>query len=373
MKSVPLLDIPASYPQILKEVEQAIGEVIRSGRFILGPQVAELEEKIAAYCGCPFGVGVSSGTDALIVALMAGGVGQGDEVITTPFTFFATAGAIVRVGAKPVFVDIDPETFNIDPKRIGERITPRTKAIIPIHLYGQCADMDGIIPLAKKHGLVLIEDAAQAIGAEYKNRRAGAMSRFGCFSFFPSKNLGGFGDGGLVTVASEEDYEMLKILRVHGSHPKYYHKYIGGNFRLDTLQAAVLLTKLKYLDGWSQKRRNNANTYNRLFGEFRLLDRVQLPREVFPSHVYNQYVIRTGKDRDSLRQFLQTKNIGTEIYYPLSLHMQECFAHLGYKKGDFPVAEKASQETLALPIYPELTLDQQEYVVKSILEFYSPA
>ncbi len=366
---VPLLDIPLSYKEVLADVEKNINAVIESGYFILGPVVEELEQKIVTYCEAKYAVGVSSGTDALLISLMAAGIKEDDEVITTPFTFFATAGSISRLGAKPVFVDIEPDTFNIDTKQIEENITRKTRAILPVHLYGQCVDMDPVLDLAQKYNLIVIEDAAQAIGSEYKGRRAGSMGDYGCFSFFPTKNLGGFGDGGMVTMNSEELYEQVKILRVHGSHPKYYHKMIGGNFRLDAIQAAVVLAKLKYLDKWTEKRRANAQTYNRLFKEMGMTDSLTLPSEVIPHHVYNQYVIRVKDKRDELRSFLGENNISTEIYYPLPLHLQDCYLSLGYKKGNLPESEKAADETIALPIFPELTTDQLEYVVATITHF----
>ncbi len=366
---VPLLDIPLSYEAVLADVEKNINEVIRSGYFILGPVVEELERQIAAYCGAKYAVGVSSGTDALLISLMAAGIGEGDEVITTPFTFFATAGSISRLGAKPVFVDIEPSTFNINPKHIEKNITNKTRAIIPVHLYGQCADMDPILDLAKINNLTIIEDAAQAIGSKYKGGGAGSLGDYGCFSFFPTKNLGGFGDGGMVTMASEELYEQVKTLRVHGSNNKYYHKVIGGNFRLDAIQAAVVLAKLKFLDQCTKKRRSNAQTYDRLFKEKGATDSLILPQEIIPHHVYNQYIVRVKEKRDELRSFLGGKNIATEIYYPLPLHLQDCFASLGYKKGDFPESEKAADEIIALPIFPELTTDQLEYVAASISQF----
>ena len=366
---VPLLDIPLSYEAVLADVEKNINEVIRSGYFILGPVVEELERQIAAYCGAKYAVGVSSGTDALLISLMAAGIGEGDEVITTPFTFFATAGSISRLGAKPVFVDIEPSTFNINPKHIEKNITNKTRAIIPVHLYGQCADMDPILDLAKINNLTIIEDAAQAIGSKYKGGGAGSLGDYGCFSFFPTKNLGGFGDGGMVTMASEELYEQVKTLRVHGSNNKYYHKVIGGNFRLDAIQAAVVLAKLKFLDQCTEKRRLNAKTYDRLFKEKGATDSLTLPQEIIPHHVYNQYIVRVKEKRDELRSFLGGKNIATEIYYPLPLHLQDCFASLGYKKGDFPESEKAADEIIALPIFPELTTDQLEYVAASISQF----
>ena len=306
---VKLLDIPASYHQILNDVEIEIADTIRSGQFILGAKVSELEDKIAEYCQTKFAVGVSSGTDALLISLMAAGIGEGDEVITSPYTFFATAGSIVRLGATPVFVDINDVTFNMKVEHVERCITARTRAIIPVHLYGQCADMDPIMELGKKHNLIVIEDAAQSIGSEYKKKRSGSMGDMGCFSFFPAKNLGAFGDGGIVTTSSEELYEKLKVLRVHGSEPKYYHKSIGGNFRLDALQAGVIKAKLNYLEGWTEKRRQNATTYNQLFQANALTQYIQLPPEVFPRHVFNQYVIRAGSRRDELRSFLNEKKI----------------------------------------------------------------
>ena len=367
---VKLLDIPASYHQILNDVEIEMADTVRSGMFILGSKVSEMEEKIAEYCQTKFAVGVSSGTDALLISLMAAGIGEGDEVITSPYTFFATAGSIIRAGAKPVFVDINDVTFNLKAEHIERCITSRTRAIMPVHLYGQCADMDPIVELGEKHNLTVIEDAAQSIGSEYKNKRTGSLGDMGCFSFFPAKNLGAFGDGGVVTTSSEELYEKLKILRVHGSAPKYYHKIIGGNFRLDALQAGVIKAKLNYLESWTGKRRQNATTYNQLFQQNALTQYIQLPPEVFPRHVYNQYVIRAGNRRDELRSFLNEKKIGCEIYYPLSLHVQECFKSLGYKKGDFPESEKAADETLALPVSHEITRSQQEYVVENIRHFF---
>ena len=366
---VPLLDIPASYEIILQDVKKNIDQVIQSGRFVLGPIVEELEEKIATYCETKYAVGVSSGTDALLISLMAAGVGEGDEVITTPFTFFATAGSISRLGARPVFVDIESDTFNIDPSQIEKSITDKTRAIIPVHLYGQSANMNPILELAQRNNLVVIEDAAQAIGSEYEGRRTGSMGNYGCFSFFPTKNLGGFGDGGMVTMSSEADYNQIKALRVHGSNLKYYHKLIGGNFRLDALQAGVVLAKLQYLDQWTEKRRKNAQTYNQLFKEKGIADQLILPLEVIPRHVYNQYVIRVNNNRDELRSFLTENNIFTEIYYPLPLHLQDCFASLEYKKGAFPESEKAANDTIALPIFPELAKEQLVYVTEKINEF----
>jgi dTDP-4-amino-4,6-dideoxygalactose transaminase len=372
VEKVSLLNIPATYPQIWNAVEQEISEVVRSGYFILGPKVAELEKQVASYCQVPYAVGVSSGTDALLLALMAADIGPGDEVITSTYTFFATAGSIVRTGAKPVLVDIDPVTFNMDIKQTEAAITPQTKAIMPVHLYGQCVDMTPLQNLAKQHKLRIIEDACQAIGSEFKGHRAGGLGDFGCFSFFPTKNLGGFGDAGMVTTRSMELYEKMKVLRVHGMEPKYYHKLVGGNFRIDALQSAVILAKLPHLEGWVNDRRTNAQNYGKLFKKFSLTDRLTLPKEVFSRHVYNQYIVRVadGK-RDALREYLNGQNVACEIYYPVPLHLQECFEDLGHKQGDFPEAEKAAAETLALPVANEVTAEQQEYAVEKIKAFYS--
>ena len=366
---VPLLDLKAQYNNIREEIKAAVDSVLESQLFINGPEIKQLEEAVAAYSSCKKAVGVSSGTDALLCSLMALGIGNGDEVITTPYTFFATAGSIWRTGAKPVFVDIDMKTYNIDPSGIERVITPHTKAIIPVHLYGQCADMDPILDLAKKYNLFVIEDAAQSIGASYKGRRAGAMGTVGCLSFFPSKNLGGFGDGGMILTSDEQLAEKLSIFRQHGSAPKYYHKFVGANFRLDTLQAAGLLVKLKYLEGWSEKRRQNANRYNELFkGCSNVVTPFISP---FNVSIYNQYVIRAGARRNDLVKFLKDNGIGTEIYYPLSMHDQECFKSLSYRRGSFPNSEKAADETLALPIYPELTDAQITYVSGKVKDFLS--
>jgi dTDP-4-amino-4,6-dideoxygalactose transaminase len=346
--------------------------------------VAELEVDIARYCGAKHAVGCASGSDALLLSLMAAGVGQGDEVITTPYTFFATAGAISRVGAKPVFVDIDPRTYNIDPEAISDvfagkgiyasRVTnkgSRVKAVIPVHLYGQMADMDPLMDIARDRGLVVVEDAAQAIGSEYKGRRAGSIGDFGCFSFFPSKNLGCMGDGGVITTNDDAYAERLRVLRVHGSKPKYYHKVVGCNSRLDTLQAAIVRTKLPHLDGWTESRQSNAAWYTDAFVEAGLADRQLVTPYVVPEgrHIYNQYVVRV-KDRDGLMARFKEKGIGTEVYYPVPLHLQECFADLGYREGDLPHAEVAAGETLALPIYPELNGEQKCFVVNVVTEFY---
>ncbi len=382
---VPLLDLKAQYAAIREEVRQAMDRVADSQYFILGPEVEALEKEIADYSQCEFGIGVSSGTDALLVALMAIGIEAGDEVITTPYTFFATAGAISRLGARPVFVDIDPLTYNIDPAKLESVITERSRAIIPVHLYGQTADMDPIMEVARRHKLYVIEDAAQAIGSEYDGRRAGALGDLACFSFFPSKNLGAFGDGGMVTTNNPDLAKQVKLLRNHGYSPKYYNKVVGGNFRLDALQAAVLRVKLPYLDSWTEKRQLNAATYRRLFteaelsfdqgpgeGEVKLaeISGVVLPFEA-PKvrHIYNQFVIRSGQ-RDQLLAHLKERKIGTEIFYPVPMHVQECFAGLGYENGDFPASERAASETLALPIYPELTENMMSTVVDAIADFY---
>lgn len=384
VESVPLLDLKAQYATIRDEVLAAMGRVADSQYFILGPEVEQFEREIADYSQCRFGVGVTSGSDALLIALMAIDLKPGDEVITTPYTFFATAGAIVRLGARPVFVDIEPATYNLDPQKIEEAITEKSRAIIPVHLYGQMADMDPIMEIAVRRQLVVIEDAAQAIGAEYKGRRAGSIGHFGCFSFFPSKNLGGFGDGGLVTTNDPAHADQLKLLRNHGYRPKYYNKVVGGNFRLDALQAAILSVKLKYLDQWTEGRQKNAARYRELFSSLGLSGQtaergspgtgMSLP--VVPPldagtgrHIYNQFVIQVPR-RDELMNFLKTKQIGTEIYYPVPMHLQECFLSLGYKAGDFPASESAAKETLALPIYPELTDRQLRSVVTAIAEFY---
>jgi dTDP-4-amino-4,6-dideoxygalactose transaminase len=376
---VPLLDLKAHHEPLHKEVMAAIEQTFRSQAFILGPEVSKLEERVASYCQTSHGIGVSSGTDALLIALMAIGVGPGDEVITTPYSFFATAGAVARLGAKPVLVDIDPRTYNIDPSKIGKAITSKTKAMIPVHLYGQCADMAPIFELAQRHNVKVIEDAAQAIGSEYRDgRRAGSMGTVGCLSFFPSKNLGALGDGGMVVTNDQELAERIKVLRVHGGKPKYYHKMIGGNFRLDTIQAAVLNVKLNYLDDWTRRRQENARRYETLFQQSGLVqkEKVQLPAPVYREsgakhyHIYNQFVVRVEK-RDDLMESLKQKGIGTEIYYPVPFHLQECFRYLRHKEGDFPESERAAKETVAIPIYPELTAGQQSEVVEAIREYYA--
>ena len=366
---VPLLDLKAQYATMRDEIREAIDKVVESQYFILGPEVKALEEEIAAYSQCGYGIGVSSGTDAILVCLMALDLKPGDEVITTPYTFFATAGCVTRLGGKPVFVDIDPETYNIDPSQIEAAITDRTRAIMPVHLYGQTADMEPIMDIAQKHDLVVIEDAAQAIGSEYNERRAGSMGHFGCFSFFPSKNLGGFGDGGMVVTNDPELAERVNILRKHGSKPKYYHHVVGGNFRLDAIQAAVLRVKLKDLDGWSDARQRNAATYRKLFSQADIPGLVMPTEQPGYRHIYNQFVIRCPR-RDELMAHLKEHKIGCAIYYPVPMHLQKCFADLGYQEGDFPVSEQAAKETLAIPIYPELTEEMQARVVEVIAEFY---
>ncbi len=371
---VPLLDLKAQYRSIKAEIDAAVAEVFESQYFIMGPKVAECEQAVAAYCQCAHGIGVASGTDALLVALMTECIGPGDEVITSPYTFFATAGSISRTGAKPVFVDIDPVSYNIDPAQIEAAITPRTRAIMPVHLYGQLADMDAIMAIAEKHGLIVIEDAAQAIGAEHGGRRAGSIGTYGCFSFFPSKNLGGAGDGGMVTTQDADRAKRLGIMRVHGMEPKYYHHYIGGNFRLDALQAAVVSVKLRYLDQWTEARQRNARRYNELFAASGLAESgaLSLPREVADRHIYNQYVVRAER-RDDLIEHLKAAQVGCEVYYPVPLHRQECFASLGYAEGSMPESERAARETLALPVYPELGAEQAAFVVETVRSFYGAA
>ena len=362
---VPLLDLKAQYATIKDEVLAAVSEVLESQRCIGGPKIAELEEKIAAVSDCKFAVGVSSGTDAILNSLMSLDIGPGDEVITTPFTFFATVGSIVRTGAKPVFVDIDPKTFNINAELIESAVTKKTRAIMPVHLFGQMADMDPIMAIANKYNLAVIEDAAQSITSTYKGGKSGSIGTVGCFSFFPSKNLGGIGDGGMIVTNDEQLYNRLFVMRNHGSKPKYYHKYVGGNFRLDPIQAAALLVKLPHLDEWSEARRRNAVYYDEKFAG----TVVQTPYMSGDCvSIYNQYCIRVPR-RDELIAHLREKNIGCEIYYPVPAHLQECFAYLDYKQGDMPEAEKAAKEIMAIPIYPELTDEMKDYVAETILSF----
>ena len=376
--AVPLLDLKAHHEPLHQEIMAALEQTFESQAFILGAEVGKLEERVATYCRAKYGIGVTSGTDALLIALMALEVGPGDEVITTPYSFFSTAGAVVRLGAKPVFVDIDPTTYNIDPAKISAAITVKTKAIIPVHLYGQCADMGPIMDLAKCHNVSVIEDAAQAIGSEYRDGRlACSIGTIGCLSFFPSKNLGCLGDGGMAVTNDPDLAERMRVLRVHGSKPKYYHKLIGGNFRLDTIQAAVLNVKLNYLAGWTKRRQENATRYEDLFKQSGLVQqgKVKLPEPVYRNvgvkhyHIYNQFVMRV-EQRDALLAHLRQKEIGAEIYYPVPFHLQECFLYLGYREGDFPESERAANETIAIPIYPELTTEQQTAVVEAIVAFY---
>ena len=369
---VPLLDLKEQNAALRSEIEAALGRVLDTNGFILGGEVAELEKALAAYCGTKYAIGCASGSDAILLALMAVGVGPGDEVITTPYSFFATASSITRLGAVPVFVDIDSDTYNLDAQQIEAKITSRTKAIEPVHLYGQCADMAALHAIGKRHGIAIVEDAAQAIGAEDNGIRAGGMGAAGCFSFYPSKNLGGMGDGGFITTDDDEIATKLLALRVHGSEEKYYHKYIGLNSRLDGFQGAVLRVKLPHLDAWTDKRRANADKYNSFFAGLGLMDeQIALPAtRKGAKHIYNQYVIRVPGRRDELRAFLAAKGIGTDIYYPVPLHLQECFSYLGYRPGDMPESEKAANETLALPIFPELRPEQQLYVAEAIAAFF---
>jgi dTDP-4-amino-4,6-dideoxygalactose transaminase len=363
--NVPLLDLKAQYADLRPEIDAAVRGVFESARFIGGPEVSGLETEVAGYSQTAHAVGCASGTDALLLAMWALNIGQGDEVITSAYSFFASAGTISNNDATPVFVDIDPRTYNLDPHRLEAAITPRTKAVIPVHLYGQCADMTAILAICKKHKLWLIEDAAQAIGAEWEGKRAGSMGDYGCFSFFPSKNLGGAGDGGMVVAQDADKADKVRLLREHGSRPKYYHALIGTNSRLDALQAAILRVKLKHLDRWSEKRKKNAELYNALFEGSSVVRPYLDPRT---RHIYNQYVIRVTR-RDELKAHLTERGIGNEIYYPVPLHLQKCFANLGHKAGDLPNSEAAARETLALPIYPELTEEQIRYVAATVREF----
>lgn len=369
---VPLLDIKEQNETLRPEIEASLGRVLDTNGFILGAEVAALEAELAAYCGTKHAIACASGTDALLLALMAFDVGFDDEVITTPYSFFASTSSITRLGAVPIFVDIDPNTYNLNVEQVEERITDKTKAIMPVHLYGQCAEMDRLREISRKYNVPLIEDAAQAIGAEDAGRRAGAMSEIGCFSFYPSKNLGGMGDGGFMTTGDDALAHKLFALRVHGSEERYYHKWVGLNSRLDGFQGAILRVKLPHLDSWSDKRKKNADYYRQLFTDAGLTEQIALPFErENVRHIYNQFIIRVPERRDELRTFLTENDIGTDVYYPVSLHLQECFAYLDYRKGDFPESEKASLETLALPIYPELKPEQIEYVVEKIGEFYA--
>src|SRR3990167_5402823 len=361
------LDLGRQYESIRDEINNAVLEVIDSQSFVLGPFVESFEYSIAKFCYSKHAIGVSSGTDAILLALMACGIKNGDEVITTPFTFFATAGSIARLGAVSVFVDFDRFTYNIDVNKIAPAINKRTKAILPVHLYGQCAEMDAILDIARANKLMVIEDAAQAIGSIYKGQNAGTIGNIGCFSFYPSKNLGGYGDGGLITTNDDKLAEFIKLLRVHGAKPKYYHSYVGINARLDAIQAAVLSVKLKYLSEWSESRRMIASYYNKYLKNLP----VKLPDTAsYNTHIFHQYVIATPH-RDKLMEYLKQQGIETVIYYPLPLHLQKCFEYLGYKKGDLPESEKAANETLALPIFPEITRKEQDYVIEYIKKFFS--
>lgn len=416
---IPFVDLKAQYAEIEEEVQRAVHSVFESQQFILGPNVKRLEEKIATYSTVSYGIGVASGTDALLVSLMALGIGQGDGVITSPFSFFATAGVVARLGAKPIFIDIEPDTYNLDPQKLQELLEAGCdvdqetgkpverkmgcviRAVIPVHLYGQCADMDPIMEMAQRARVDIVEDAAQAIGAIYYSKRldgkvqrakteewaleeragrwgegprtacrAGSMGRLGCLSFFPTKNLGGCGDGGMVVTDDEPLAEKIRVLRVHGSQPKYHHHLIGGNFRLDELQAAVLNVKFLHLERWTEARRRNARRYDSLFEETGLAEHIQVPAVRGGNrHIFHQYVIRVPH-RDKLREFLRANGVGTEVYYPIPLHLQKCFEYLRHGRGDLPESEKAAEETLALPIYPELSPEQQEYVVDQIKMFY---
>ncbi len=367
--AVPLLDLHAQYRPLRAEILAAVERVCDSQRFIMGPEITALESELSAMLGVRHAVAVSSGTDALLLALMALGVGPGDEVVTPTYSFFATAGAVARVGARPVFVDVHADTFNLDPATLASAITPRTRAIVPVHLFGQGADMDPILDAASRAGVPVIEDAAQAIGATYRSRPLGGLGAFGCFSFFPSKNLGAFGDAGLLTTNDEALAKKARLLRTHGMEPRYYHHLVGANFRMDALQAAVLRVKAPHLAAWTEGRRANARRYRTLFAQAGVLDRVRLPFEAPDRHhIYNQFVIRAA-DRDALKRHLDEAQIGTEIYYPVPFHLQPCFAPLGYRAGDFPVAERAAAESLAIPIYSELTAAQQERVVGAVAEF----
>jgi dTDP-4-amino-4,6-dideoxygalactose transaminase len=367
---VPLLDIAEQNRHLRPEIDQALGRVLDSNGFILGDEVAALESELAEYCRVKHAIACASGTDALILALLAFDVGFDDEVITTPYSFFASSSSIARLGSVPIFVDIDPNTFNMDISKVEERITDKTKAIMPIHLFGQCAEMDALLGLGEKHGIPIIEDAAQAIGSEDRGRRAGSMGAIGCFSFYPSKNLGGMGDGGFMTTNDDDLAHKMKALRVHGSFERYYHKWVGLNSRLDGFQGAVLRVKLPHLDAWSNARKKNADRYREALGEIGSGFVLPYEREDV-RHIYNQFVVRVPGRRDEFRTFMTENGIGTDIYYPVSLHQQECFKHLGYRTGDFPHSELASSESVALPIFPEMREEQQNHVITTIKKFFS--
>lgn len=371
-REIPLLDLKAQHRTIRDQVLAAITRVADSQQFILGEEVSSLEAEIAAYCGTPYAIGCGSGSDALLLALMALGIGPGDQVLTTPYTFFATVSVITRLGAVPVFADVKPDTFNLDPEQASLVLAshPAARVIVPVHLFGACADMDPLQSLARAKGIPIVEDAAQAIGAEYKGRRAGSTGVIGCFSFFPTKNLGGFGEGGMLTTKDAALADKLKALRVHGAREKYYHEWIGINSRLDAIQAAVLRVKLQYLDFWTERRRQNADLYRQLISDLDIPVRALQANSYQTRHIYNQFVIR-AEQRNELRAYLRVQGIGSEVYYPVPMHLQKCFAGLGYKAGDFPVSERLANESLALPIYPELHAEDIEYICRTIKMFYS--
>jgi len=371
-RQIPLLDLNAQHRTIRDEVLGEITRVVDSQKFILGEGVKQFENDIAAYCSTQYAIGCASGSDALFLALLAADIGPGDKVLTTPYTFFATVGAICRAGATPVFADVDTDTFNLDPTKAAEALAahPEIRAMIPVHLFGACADMEPLCAMASERHIVVIEDAAQSIGSEYNSRRAGTLGHMGCFSFFPSKNLGAYGDGGMVTTNDALLAEKLAALRVHGSKRKYYHDWIGVNSRLDALQAAVLRVKLRYLDQWTEGRQRNAELYRQMLTELKTPVTVPQPKTYQNRHIYNQFVI-CGERRDGLQTYFKEHGIGTEIYYPLPMHLQTCFSHLGYRAGDFPVAERLAKESLALPVYPELTADDIAYVCQTVNEFYA--
>ncbi len=363
---VPMLDLRRQYKQIKPEVDMSVLKVLDHTQYIIGPEVTRFEEEVAAYCGTKYAVGVASGTDALLIALRACGIKEGDEIITSTFSFFASAGVISRLGAKPVFVDIEPVTYNLNPELIEHAITENTKVIMPVHIFGQCADMDPILEIARRHNLMVVEDAAQAIGAKYKGRMAGAMGDFGCFSFYPTKNLGGAGDGGMIISNYQDKQTFVKSLRNHGANPKYYHSYIGYNSRLDSIQAAILSVKLKYLDQWTEGRRVNAASYNQALATLDLIT----PKETEGNyHIYNQYTIATEK-RDELMEYLTAHEIDSVIYYPLPLHEQLCYKYLGYRPDDLPVAERASKQVLSIPVFPDLSEEEKQFMTETISEFF---
>ncbi len=371
-RTVPLLDLKAQHQTIRSEVLGALMRVVDSQHFVLGEEVSALEKEIAAYCRVKHAVGCASGSDALLLALMALRIGTGDKVLTTPYTFFATVSAICRVGATPVFADIEPDTFNLDVAKAAAVLAqhPEVRAIIPVHLFGACADMDALSSLAAERGICIIEDAAQSIGSEYKGRRAGSMGDIGCLSFFPSKNLGAFGDGGMLTTSDDVLAERLRTLRIHGARKKYYHESVGLNSRLDALQAAVLRVKLPHLDDWTERRRQNADLYRRSIRELGVPVSVPVEKTYQNRHIYNQFVI-VGQRRDELQAYVRAQGIGTEIYYPVPMHLQKCFSHLGYRAGDLPVSERLANESLALPVYPELAREDIEYICRTVKAFYS--